>query len=458
MLFANGQFLIFLPIFIIIYYVVPTRFQKYVLLLGSLFFAYCQSIGTLIAVIAFAFISYIYSIIYDPDKRQRTILTFVTIVLSIAIMIISRIMNIALLGISFYTLRVIGYVVDVHKGQKAQKDLFSNILFVAYFPLLPAGPIEKSDRLFSEFVFPKAFDEKRAYKGFIYLLIGYFMKYVIADRSSVLVDAVYNDYSELAGSICLIGILLYSVQIYTDFAGYSYIALGISEILGISICDNFKRPYLSQNIKEFWQRWHISLSTWLKDYIYIPLGGNRNGFIRKEINILITFLVSGIWHGQGIHFIVWGIIHGLYRVIGDVKNKLFKADDTNNKSIRIIRIMITFILVSFAWIFFKASDTKQALGIIEHIAIDFRAGSLVNGDIFLMGWGRLQVCGIILACIVLAVCEVLVEKGRISYDRFCLLALSKRNIICYACLVWIVISVVQIYGMGQATGFIYANF
>ena len=160
MLFANGQFLIFLPIFIIIYYVVPARFQKYLLLLGSLFFAYCQSLGTMLAVISFSFISYIFSSIYVPDKRPGTVFPFATIVLSIAIMIISRIMNITLLGISFYTLRVIGYVVDVHKGQKAQKDLFSNILFVAYFPLLPAGPIEKSERLFSEFVFPKSFDDK----------------------------------------------------------------------------------------------------------------------------------------------------------------------------------------------------------------------------------------------------------------------------------------------------------
>ncbi len=458
MLFANGQFLIFLPIFIIIYYVVPSKFQKYVLLLGSLFFAYCQSLGTLIAVIAFSFISYIYSSIYDPDKRPRTVFTFATIILSIAIMIISRIMNITLLGISFYTLRVIGYVVDVYKGQKAQKDLFSNILFVAYFPLLPAGPIEKSDRLFSEFVFPKTFDEKRAYKGFIYLLIGYFMKYVIADRSAVIVDAVYRDYSGLAGSICLIGILLYSVQIYTDFAGYSYIALGISEILGISIYENFRRPYLSENIREFWQRWHISLSTWLKEYIYIPLGGNRKGFIRKEINILITFLVSGIWHGQGIHFIVWGIIHGIYRVIGDVKNKLFKGDDSNSEAIRIIKILISFALVSFAWIFFRASDTKQALGIIKHITLDFRVSSLVNGDVILLGWGRLQLCGIIFACMTLLVFEILVEKGRISYDLFFSLSVSKRYIVCYVCLIWIVISVVQIYGMGQATGFIYANF
>ncbi len=458
MLFANGQFLIFLPIFIIIYYVIPYRFQKYVLLVGSLFFAYCQSLGTLIAVIVFSFISYIYSCIYDPNRRHKTILTFSTIIISIAIMIVSRIMDIALLGISFYTLRVIGYVVDVHKGQKAQNDLLGNLLFVAYFPLLPAGPIEKSDGLFSQLAFPKTFDEKRAYKGFIYLLIGYFMKYVIADRSAVIVDAVYNNYSGLAGSLCLIGILLYAVQIYTDFAGYSYIALGISEILGISICENFRRPYLSQDIKEFWQRWHISLSTWLKEYIYIPLGGNRKGFIRKEINILITFLVSGIWHGQGIHFVVWGIIHGIYRVIGDVKNRWFKEDDTNYKSIRIIKIIISFFLVSFAWIFFRASDTKQALGIIKHIALNFRANSFVNGDIFLLGWGRLQICGIILACMVLVVCEALVEKGRISYDRFCLLALYKRNTICYVCLVWIVISVVQTYGMGQKAGFIYANF
>lgn len=458
MLFANGQFLIFLPIFIIIYYVIPSRLQKYVLLGGSLFFAYCQSLWTLIAVIVFAFISYIYSCIYDKVLRYKNVYIIATVIILVAIMITSRILNIALLGISFYTLRVIGYVVDVHKEQKVDNSLFDNFLFVSYFPLLTAGPIEKSGRLFAEFAFPKSFNEKRAYKGFIYLIIGYFMKYVIADRSAVIVDAVYSEYSGLAGSICLIAVLMYSIQIYSDFGGYSYIAIGISEILGISICENFRRPYLSENFKDFWQRWHISLSTWLRDYIYIPLGGNRKGFVRKEINILLTFLVSGIWHGQGVHFVVWGIIHGTYRVIEDIKNKLYKYGDSNSRAIQIVRTVITFLLISFAWIFFRASDTKQALGIIGHMLTDFRPSCLINGDVFLLGWGRLQVCGIILACIVLFVFEILVEKNNLSFEHFSSLSSSKRNIICYIFLTWIVISLVQIYGMGQETGFIYANF
>ena len=458
MLFANGLFLIFLPIFIIIYYMIPYRFQKYVLLVGSLFFAYCQSMGTLIAVMFIGAISFTFSCIFGTNEKVNKAITFFTIMLLTVCMIIARMMNLALIGISFYTLRVIGYVIDVWNGQESEKKLFNHILFVAYFPLLPAGPIEKSSCLFSEFVFPKSFDEKRAYKGFMYLQIGYFMKFVIADRSAVIVDWVYNDYSVVAGSICLVAVIMYSIQIYTDFAGYSYIALGISEILGINICRNFKRPYLSESIKEFWQRWHISLSSWLKEYVYIPLGGNRKGFIRKEINIFITFLVSGLWHGQGMHFIAWGAIHGGYRILGDTKNLIMKPIKSSNTARRMIKTVITFLLVSFAWIFFRASDMREALRIIIHILTDFRAESIINGDIFRLGWGRLQVCGIIMAYLVLVFIEILVEKGRMSFENFCSLSRIKRNIICYSILIWIIICIVQIYGMGQDTGFIYAKF
>ncbi len=458
MLFDNGIFLIVLPVFFLLYYSCPKRCQRYILLSASLAFAYCQNIGTLLSILIFSIIVYYYSRLVIVKEKYKTILSIMAVLLILSILFIVRYKDFALLGISFYSLRIIGYVIDVYKGQAPEERLFNVILFVSYFPLLPAGPIEKSRRLLCEFCFPKEFSEGRAYKGFIYLLIGYFMKFVIADRCSVIVDAVYSGYEEMAGSICLIAIILYSIQIYCDFAGYSYIALGISEVLGVTISENFKRPYLAKNIKEFWERWHISLSAWLKEYIYIPLGGNRKGIVRKEINILITFLVSGLWHGQGIHFIVWGIIHGIYRVIGDIKNRVFCKQNINNKFIRVFVSVFTFILVSLAWVFFRATNTKQAISLLKRVVCNFGIESLFNGDIYLLGWGRLQLCGIALACCELFCYEILLELGFLKYEKFMLFSYRKRNVICYIILLWILISVIQAVGINQDAGFIYANF
>lgn len=464
MLFNNGQFLLFLPPFFVLYYICPKNWQRYVLLAGSLLYAYCQNIETICGIVLFAIILFIYSNICNylrSREKLRLIISTLTVFLIMSIMLFVRLWQFAVLGLSFYALRCIAYVVDFHKEKICETNALSLLLFVSYFPILPAGPIEKSDVLLNELNNKKIrrFDSNRAYKGVVYMLVGLFMKCVLADRIAVIVDSVYSGYEGLTGSLCLVGVLLYSVQIYCDFAGYSIIAKGISEILGISISDNFRHPYLAENVREFWKRWHISLSTWLKEYIYIPLGGNKKGFLRKELNLLMTFTVSGLWHGFGIQFIVWGWLHGIYRMFEDLVYQIKGYNSGKDKLFfRIIKCIFTFILITFAWIFFRAKDTNQAVSIIRKIIFDFQINSLNIDGLISLGWGRLQICGILAACAILFFADVLCDKGIISWNRFLQMSKTKRCIICYSILMWIMISVIQSYGIGQEAGFIYAKF
>ncbi len=464
MLFDNGHLLLFLPIFLVLYYACPKNWQRYILLAGSLLYAYCQNVETICGIVLFVLILFVYTNISRylcNRKKERLLISIFTVLLMISIMLLARLWQLAVLGLSFYALRCIAFVVDCNKENECETNALNLLLFVAYFPILPAGPIEKSNVLLKELNESnyRRFDPDRAYKGFIYMLIGLFMKCVLADRSAVIVDAVYGSYEEIAGSLCLVGVLLYSIQIYCDFAGYSIMAKGISEMLGISISDNFCHPYLAGNVRDFWKRWHISLSTWLKEYVYIPLGGNKRGFLRKELNLLITFAVSGFWHGFGMQYIVWGCLHGIYRMFEDLVDHIRGYNRRKDKVVfRIIKCIFTFLLITFAWIFFRANDVNQAVSIIRRIIFDFQIDSLNVEGLISLGWGRLQMCGILVACVILFLADVLCDKGIICWSRFLQMSKAKRCIICYSMMLWIAISVIQLYGIGQEVGFIYAKF
>lgn len=269
------------------------------------------------------------------------------------------------LGISFFTLQAIGYLADVYlKRIKAEHNWWDYMLFVSFFPQIASGPISKAADLLPQIKAKRNFRYEQFASGCRWLLWGMFLKVAVADRINTIVGPVYNLYENYDGMSCLIASILYTFQIYADFAGYSFMAMGVGKIMGFDLINNFNRPYLSQSITEFWRRWHISLSTWLKDYIYIPLGGNRCSKIRNYWNIFITFLVSGIWHGANWTFIVWGMLHGLFQIVekflGLQKNK-------SDGIIKAFRICITFFLVNFAWIFFRMPTLHDALGVIEKI-------------------------------------------------------------------------------------------
>lgn len=265
-------------------------------------------------------------------------------------------------GISFFTFQSLSYTIDVYRGDiYPEKNILRYALYVSFFPQLVAGPIERSKNLLKQVSKPVKFDFETARDGFMLMLWGYFLKIVIADRIAIVVDAVYDNYEYYEGWYFIVATILFAFQIYCDFAGYSTIALGAAEILGIKLTDNFNSPYLSQTVSEFWRRWHITLTSWFKDYLYIPLGGNKKGQFRKNLNRLIVFFASGLWHGAGIHFIVWGVLNGVYQVIGDMLTPLKKnaikalSLNENSFSFKIYKCIITFCLVDFSWIYFRAS-------------------------------------------------------------------------------------------------------
>lgn len=281
-------------------------------------------------------------------------------------------------GISFFTFQAVGYVFDVyHKRIPAERDIVHYMLFVSFFPQITSGPISKASELLPQIKKCHTFDFPQAKQGLQLLLWGMFLKVAIADRLAIFVDTVYNNYIHYNGVSCLIASIFYTMQIYCDFAGYSLMAIGISKTLGFDLVDNFKRPYLATSITDFWKRWHISLTRWLTTHIYINLGGNRCSKIKQYQNIMVTFLISGLWHGANWTFVIWGCIHGILQIIEkvlglDPKGKYgnYKADSRYLNAVLIgLKTLLTFSLVSFAWIFFRMDSVQDALHFIYKIVV-----------------------------------------------------------------------------------------
>ena len=263
------------------------------------------------------------------------------------------------LGISFYTLQSVGYLFDVYKQRiRAEKNWWDYMLFVSFFPQIASGPISKAKDLLPQIKADRQLNYAQIVDGLKWLLWGMFMKVVVADNLGLRNNLVFNDFQSHGGIELVLCMISYAFQIYCDFAGYSFMAMGVGKILGFELINNFNRPYFSQSVTEFWHRWHISLSLWLKDYVYITLGGNRCSKIRNYLNIMLTFLVSGIWHGANWTFIIWGGIHGVFQV--------FEKALGYNKRISVgmvksLRILITFVLVTFAWVFFRMPTLNDAI-------------------------------------------------------------------------------------------------
>lgn len=277
-------------------------------------------------------------------------------------------------GISFFVFQTTGYLVDVYRGKiKAERNFIDYALFACYFPGLVSGPIQRAGSMLPQYKKPSVFDFETVKAGFLQFLWGAFKKLVIADRLAVLVNTAYAAPSEHAGFPLLFAALCYSVQIYCDFSAYSDLAIGSSRILGIDLMRNFNRPYAALSMQDFWRRWHISLSTWFRDYLYFPLGGSRCSKARNYLNIIIVFLVSGLWHGAALTFIVWGLLHGVFQVLGKLtrpyrdalRRGLRIAED--GRLSRLIKRACTFALVTVAWVFFRADTLSAALDILGGI-------------------------------------------------------------------------------------------
>jgi len=282
------------------------------------------------------------------------------------------------IGISFYTFQALSYSIDLYNGKiKSEKNLGIFALYVSFFPQLVAGPIERAKNLLPQFLKKQKFDYNRICEGLILMLWGFFLKIVIADRLALLVNMVYGNVTAYSGIPLILATLFFCFQIFCDFAGYSFIAIGCALIMGFRLMNNFKRPYFSKSISEFWRRWHISLSTWFRDYVYIPLGGNRVKKRRLFFNLLIVFLIAGIWHGANWTFIIWGGLNGFYLMFAIItKNSREKIANKIGltkfpKIHSFFKILIIFILINIGWIFFRANNLSDAVYVLTHLFKDW---------------------------------------------------------------------------------------
>ena len=280
------------------------------------------------------------------------------------------------IGLSFHTFQAMSYTIEVYRGhQKAERNFGIYALYVMFYPQLVAGPIERPQNLIHQFYEKHTFEYERVVEGLKMMLWGFFMKLVVADRLAIYVNSVYNNVGHHSGITFIVATVFFAFQIYCDFAGYSNIAIGAAKVMGFSLMTNFNRPYFSRSISEFWKRWHISLSTWFKDYLYISLGGNRVSIPRWYLNLFIVFTISGLWHGANWTYIIWGAINGFYLVFAIVTEKWRKRFnaliylDRIPRLHNVLQISITFILACFAWVFFRANTTEDAFTIVKNIFV-----------------------------------------------------------------------------------------
>lgn len=342
------------------------------------------------------------------------------------------------LGVSYYTLQVISYLVDVYKGKyEYEKNIFNYALYIMYIPHLFIGPISRYNDMKEQIIAKRKITIDNIYNGGIRILWGLSKKLIITGRTAILIETITS--SGYSGVYALLAMLLYSIELYSDFSGGIDIVLGISKILGIDLVENFNAPYYSQNIKEFWRRWHISLSSWLRDYIYIPLGGSRCSKIKKGVNVIITFAVSGLWHGA--NYILWGILHGIFVLMGDkynTKSKWFNR-------------LVNFILVSFLWSFFIWNSNKEAVKMMASVFTNFNITE-VWGNILNLGISFADWIVLIIAIIILFIYDG--NKNKILSKK-----MSNSTKLAIACTLGLIILTFGIYGIGfNVNEFIYSKF
>lgn len=422
MSFSSLTFLIFMVAVFIVYWILPHNLRWCALLAANILFYASYEARFLLLILLLTLVSYFCAIAMTRYPNRKKLSLAISVIVTLLFLIfykyagfivdtVGKITELAALdfhpttlkliqpvGISFFSFQIIGYLTDVYRGkQEAITHLGKYAVFVSFFPNITSGPIERAPHFMPQLEEEKQFDYENAVCSLSLLLVGLIKKVVIADSLSKYVDAVFNNISAGTGLSFLVASLLFSVQIYCDFAGYSDMALGVAGLLGFRLTENFRQPYFADSVKQFWAGWHISLSTWLRDYVYIPLGGNRCSKARRNFNLIVTFLVSGLWHGADWTYILWGGIHGVAQVIENTVKEKFKPGVSLIS--KIARHAITLIIVCLAWIFFRANCVSDAFYIITHL---FSGGS-VSDSLGVMGMSKLSVIKVILMIVLLAV-------------------------------------------------------
>lgn len=443
---VSGAFIGVMIITAILYYLSPKKFKPYVLLIISVLVYSSLGVKSLVYIVISTITTYIAGLLFEKNKHKKLILV-VTLVINLGILVVIKselVKNIIVpLGVSYYTFQVVSYLIDVYRNKyKPERNIAKYFLYTMYFPYLFIGPINRYDDI-SKTLFEtnKKFNPQAAYNGILRIGWGFFKKLIISNRINVLISAITQNPTEYNGAFALFAMLLYSIQLYADFSGGIDIVLGFSKVLQINLKENFNTPYISQNIQEFWRRWHISLSSWFRDYVYIPLGGNRCSKLRNYFNTIVVFLLSGLWHG--VNYILWGLFHGIFLIIGKfikVKNKY-------------VNITITFLVVSFLWSFFIWPTAIQSLQMIASVFTTFNYQELFS-NLLNLGLNLANYIVLIIAVILLITYDLKREKINSKIKNLSI----ERKLIIFAVSVWIVL-VFGMYGIGfNASDFIYNKF
>ena len=391
MIFSTYQFLVFFVVVFLLYFVLPKSWRHPLLLVSSYYFYMCSIPWYITVIIAITLIDFWAGIkIQDAaEKRTKRLYLIISIVSNFGLLFTLKYSGffattfgldapflrfVLPLGISFHTFQAVSYTVEVYRGRyPAERNLLTYALYVAFFPQMVAGPIERPYNLLPQFHTDKVFNYDRFRTGIRLALWGLFKKVAVADLLAPAVSTAYAHPRNFSGPILALATFFFAVQIYCDFSGYTDMAIGIARMMGYDLMINFRQPYFSKSISEFWQRWHISLSTWFRDYLYIPLGGNRVAKMRLYLNLMVVFLVSGLWHGANWTFVVWGGLHGVYLIFGQITAPLRKRLQMTSGLTRTpgllatLQMLTTFALVTMAWVFFRVGTIQDGIYIVTHM-------------------------------------------------------------------------------------------
>lgn len=474
MYFLSLEFYLFLCLAVCLYYSFPITRRWYVLLAGSIFL-YVRLAAKAWWIVGLTILfSYSMGILLFRQRgrekegnKAKGILAFSIIVVVLPLLFLKHINKsgtfIVPLGISFYTLQITAYLVDIYRG-KVDKlpDFFPYILYILFFPQVFQGPIPRYDQLGEQLTTGHSFSEREFTKAAHLILWGFFLKLVIADKAAIVVNCVFDNFQEYGGFFVLAAGILYSIQLYTDFMACVCIAKGAAGLFGIQLADNFRHPYFAVSIKDFWRRWHISFSSFLRDYLYIPLGGSRKGTVRKYGNLLVVFIVSGIWHGTGFRYLVWGLLHAGYQIVGEmttpVRNRIYRAIKLPEGSVarNAMQRIGTFFWVMLAWIFFRAKGVSAGVHMILSMFQTYNPWALFDDSMFTLGLVWKEWVVLLLAIL------ILVQVSRMQ-QKMCIRDWILEQHILFRWLLYIgtatVIMVFGTYGFGfDAQDFIYGGF
>lgn len=478
MLFNSFQFLIFFPAVTLIYFIIPKRIRYIWLLFASYFFYMCWNVKYVVLIAASTLITWVCGLLLGKTDRQgrKKLIVAGGVLSNLFILFFFKYVDFFLdninaflrlfritainnpfdfllpVGISFYTFQALGYLIDVYRGDtEPEKNPFRYALFVSFFPQLVAGPVERSGSLLQQLRNVdkiKLWNYDRVASGLAMMVWGLFQKMVIADRFAIFVDAVFGNIFACGTVETVLGAVGFSLQIYCDFAGYSSVAIGAARVMGFELMENFNTPYFSVSIADFWHRWHISLSTWFRDYVYIPLGGNRCSKVKKYRNLFVTFLTSGLWHGANWTYVIWGGLHGLYQIAGDclkpVKAKIAErcGIKTDAESYRLGQILITFCLTAFAWIFFRAESVAEALYYLQRMFTRWNPWVLFDQSLYTWGLDMTEFHILSASLVALFVVDLIRYRKQKDIGNF----LQKQNLwFCWTVIIALIISIL-VYG------------